>query len=85
VLSQGRPIDTEFLPAEMTQRSSPSRSASVVALPGSLEMTPALEGLEEAMIRAALHQTGDNKSKAARVLDISERSLWYKLKKYGLA
>jgi two-component system response regulator AtoC len=37
------------------------------------------------MIRAALLQTGDNKTRAARVLDISERTLWYKLKKYGLA
>jgi two-component system, NtrC family, response regulator AtoC len=84
VLGQGKPIDTEFLPAEMTQRSSAVRAAMPVELPSSLEITPALESLEEAMIRAALKQTGDNKTRAARVLDISERSLWYKLKKYGL-
>ena len=44
VLGQGKPIDTEFLPAEMTQRSSPARSAAPVELPASLEITPALEG-----------------------------------------
>jgi two-component system, NtrC family, response regulator AtoC len=84
VLSGGMPIDVEYLPPEMTQRTSPPKPVDSIAVPSSLELTPALESLEEAMIRAALLQTGDNKTKAARVLDISERSLWYKLKKYGL-
>ena len=84
VLSQGTPIAPEYLPTEMTQRTSPKASAPAFPVPASLEMNPALENLEEAMIRAALQQTGGNKSKASRVLDISERSLWYKLKKYGL-
>jgi two-component system response regulator AtoC len=84
VLSQGQPIDVEYLPNEMTQRTAPRKSPDIFPMPASLEINPALENLEEAMIRAALLQTGDNKSKAARVLAISERSLWYKLKKYGL-
>jgi len=84
VLSQGAPIDMEFLPAEMTRRS-PARATRGGTVPsGSYELVPALEQLEETMIRAALAQTGNNKTKAARVLDISERSLWYKLKKYDL-
>jgi len=85
VLSQGASIDMEFLPTEMTQRTSLRSPSPAPTLPGSLELNPALETLEEAMIRAALVQTVDNKSKAARLLDISERSLWYKLKKYGMA
>jgi len=84
VLSQGLPIDVEYLPTEMTRRTSPRKLPDIVAMPASLEINPALENLEEAMIRTALSQTGGNKSKAARVLAISERSLWYKLKKYGL-
>ena len=85
VLSQGQPIDVEFLPNEMTRRTTIAATPEPVALPSSLELVPALERLEESMIRAALLQTGDNKTRAARVLDISERTLWYKLKKYGLA
>lgn len=84
VLSQGVTIDVEYLPAEMTQRTSRMASSVSCSIPASLEINPALDSLEETMIRAALVQTGGNKSKAARVLDISERSLWYKLKKYGL-
>ena len=85
VLSQGQPIDVEYLPNEMTRRTTVAPPPEPVALPSSLELVPALERLEESMIRAALLQTGDNKTRAARVLDISERTLWYKLKKYGLA
>lgn len=50
--------------------------------PGSLPL--ATEQLEISMIKAALQATADNKSKAARLLDISERSLWYKLSRYKL-
>ncbi|MFZ2724708.1 MAG: sigma-54 dependent transcriptional regulator [Methylococcaceae bacterium] len=41
-----------------------------------------VEQLEKNLIQQALNKTGDNKAKAAQLLDISERSLWYKIKKY---
>ncbi len=44
-------------------------------------LTAAVEALEAEMIDRALAQTGGNKAKAAALLDISERTLWYKLKK----
>ena len=34
------------------------------------------------MIDAALARAEGNKARAAALLDISERTLWYKLKKY---
>jgi two-component system response regulator AtoC len=49
-----------------------------------LALQPRIEALERQTIEKALDSAGSNKSKAARLLDISERSLWYKLKKYGL-
>ena len=82
VLSQGSTIQVEHLPREMTS----SKAETVVAESPqfhNLELTPALESVERAMISEALRQTGGNKSKAARLLDISERSLWYKLKNHG--
>jgi transcriptional regulator with PAS, ATPase and Fis domain len=36
------------------------------------------------MILRALEETKQVKARAARVLGISERSLWYKLRKHGL-
>lgn len=42
-----------------------------------------IERLEHAMIRRALDEAGDNQSRAARILGITERALRYKLKKYG--
>jgi two-component system, NtrC family, response regulator AtoC len=49
------------------------------------ETTPlgrAVDDLESRLIDAALARAQGNKAKAAALLDISERTLWYKLKKY---
>ena len=45
-------------------------------------LNQAVEELEVRLIDDALAQAGGNKAKAAALLDISERTLWYKLKKY---
>jgi two-component system response regulator AtoC len=45
-------------------------------------LNQAVEDLEARLIDEALAQAEGNKAKAAALLDISERSLWYKLKKY---
>ncbi|HLO24580.1 MAG TPA: sigma-54 dependent transcriptional regulator [Geobacteraceae bacterium] len=42
------------------------------------------EQLEREMIRKALEKTGGNRTHAARLLEISHRSLLYKLKEYGI-
>jgi len=44
-------------------------------------LTQAVEELENRLIDQALSQAGGNKAKAAALLEISERTLWYKLKK----
>jgi two-component system response regulator AtoC len=45
-------------------------------------LTEAVDELEGRMIDEALARTEGNKAKAAALLDISERTLWYKLKKH---
>ncbi len=40
--------------------------------------------LEERLIRRALAQTGGNRTRAARILEISARALQYKIKEYGI-
>jgi two-component system response regulator AtoC len=44
-------------------------------------LTAAVEALESQLIDQALAQANGSKAKAAALLDISERTLWYKLKK----
>ena len=50
----------------------------------SLLLEPAVEELERKLILRALGAADDNKAQAARLLGVSERTLWYKLKRYGL-
>ena len=45
-------------------------------------LNKAVEALEIELIQTALTRADGNKARAAALLDISERTLWYKLKKY---
>jgi two-component system response regulator AtoC len=40
--------------------------------------------LERTLIARALEETGQNRTRAAKLLEISHRALLYKLKEYGL-
>ncbi len=51
---------------------------------GSLPLTEAVENYEKHRIIEALNQTGGVKTRAAKILGISERMLRYKMRKYGL-
>jgi transcriptional regulator with PAS, ATPase and Fis domain len=43
-----------------------------------------LDDVEQNLISSALHQAGNNKSKAARLLGLSRDTLRYRMEKYGL-
>jgi len=86
VLCQGNKITLEHFPAEIAQ---PAASPSAIpvleaALPDSLAMKEQVELLEARLIKEALQRTDNNKSAAARLLEVSERALWYKIKRYGI-
>jgi DNA-binding NtrC family response regulator len=44
-----------------------------------------LEELERRAVERALHESGDNRRKAAQALGISERTLYRRIKQFGLA
>ncbi|MFN8390502.1 MAG: sigma-54 dependent transcriptional regulator [Bdellovibrionota bacterium] len=76
---------------EITQASLPkSVKAAVAAAPSFVPTTEALSikvhsrALEETLIRKALERTGGNRTHAAKLLEISHRTLLYKLKEYNL-
>jgi two-component system, NtrC family, response regulator AtoC len=92
VLSAGKKISLEHLPRDLdfdfvAPLEPPSEISPIPILNNTSEpilgLTEQVEKLEKEMIFNALIQTDDNKSKAALLLQISERSLWYKLKKYN--
>ena len=78
VLSGGESICIEHLPPEIR---GPDAYVEEQEYTG-LSLSEQVEQLEKRLIQKALATTGDNKAKAAEILDISERSLWYKIKKY---
>jgi DNA-binding NtrC family response regulator len=82
VLSDGV-IGPEHLPAAV-QRGAQARPAAETGpmLTGSLDQ--ALEEWERRMILDALQQTQSVQARAAKILGISERSLWYRIKKLGI-
>ncbi|MDP2028395.1 MAG: sigma-54 dependent transcriptional regulator [Thiobacillus sp.] len=61
-------LKTSTLPAEGSKTTPP--------------LNQAVEDLEARLIDEALAQAEGNKARAAALLDISERTLWYKMKKY---
>jgi two-component system response regulator HydG len=83
VMSDGV-ITPDHLPAAI-QRAAQARPAAAESAPvltGSLDK--ALEEWERRMILDALSQTQGVQARAAKVLGISERSLWYRIKKLGI-
>jgi DNA-binding NtrC family response regulator len=82
VLSDGV-ISPEHLPPAV-QRGAQARPAAETGpmLTGSLD--EALEEWERRMILDALQQTQSIQARAAKILGVSERSLWYRIKKLGI-
>jgi two-component system response regulator AtoC len=76
-----RVVDARLL-AHLVPNAAPEVPDSVE--PTDLRLAPAVDAFERKVILRALHAVGDNKAEAARVLGVSERTLWYKLKKHGL-
>jgi two-component system response regulator AtoC len=78
VLCRGNTIGAQLLDLR------PAASAPTDEARG-LRIDDALEAVEREMILKALEETKQVKARAARILGVSERSLWYKLRKHGLS
>ncbi|CAN5879817.1 sigma-54 dependent transcriptional regulator [soil metagenome] len=84
ILSGGGPLSSRHFSLESgldepkPRRAGTASPTASTALPA---MTQAVEELEARLIDEALAQAEGNKARAAALLDISERTLWYKLKK----
>jgi two-component system response regulator AtoC len=81
VMAGGGTIELGDLPPalQVQGRTSPSLSED-----GTLSIKEATRRLEKEFIRRALEKTGGNRTRAAKLLEISHPALLYKIKEYGL-
>ncbi|MDP4117137.1 MAG: sigma-54 dependent transcriptional regulator, partial [Bacteroidota bacterium] len=82
VLSRGEIITSNDLPMQMRQLSNEIENDRF--LPEISDLNLQLSQLEKEIIVKALKETNGNQSKAAKLLNISERNLRYKLGKYDM-
>lgn len=82
VLSNGSAIEEGHLPHEIVFE---GLQQSILNQNRSYDLEGCVSKLEIRMINSALQNADGNKAKAARSLKISERTLWYKLKKHHIS
>jgi two-component system, NtrC family, response regulator AtoC len=85
ILAGNHLIQPQHLPADIGQHATPA--AADMAAPAETNMLSiprTTEAMERRLIMQALDACQGNKTKAAKLLEISERSLWNKLNQYQL-
>lgn len=82
ILCEGGELGPDALPDKIRGERRERFSGSIP--PDCLSLKQAGELLERDFIRRALEKTGGNRTRAARILEISHRALLYKIKEYGL-
>lgn len=83
VLSRGETLTKEDFPPQLFEQQASGQSAKTEAVKG-MSMDEQVARLEISLINKALKDKSGNKSAAARQLSISERTIRYKINKYGL-
>ena len=81
ILADGDRITLRELPEAVA---SPRSAAPASQASGDFSMRRARRRFESELIQRALDATGGNRTRAARLLEISYRALLYKIKEYGL-
>ena len=82
ILCEGDTITQACLPDVVVKGTAPAALSGAAA--EELSIKRAESAMERDLIRKALARTGGNRTQAAKILEISHRSLLYKLKEYGI-
>lgn len=82
IVCEGGRITSACLPQSIRHLEDSNSSDSVTD--ENLSIKKAEENIERELIRKALAKTSGNRTQAAKILEISHRSLLYKLKEYGI-
>jgi DNA-binding NtrC family response regulator len=78
ILARGGDIALAHLPNEISGGPGGTR------MPASQSLTEAVEEFEKELVLRTVRNEGDKRQRAAKVLGISRKSLWKKLRKYGI-
>jgi DNA-binding NtrC family response regulator len=78
VHAQGGPIDLEHLPEEL------GGPHAVPSGPSSTSLPAAVREFEREYLTRTLHRASGQKQRAAEMLGISRKTLWVKIKQYGI-
>ena len=81
VLAEGPEIGVEQL---VQLRGTEIQAPISVGVASDLSVKRRTEALERTLITQALAQTGGNRTRAAKLLDLSHRALLYKIREYGI-
>jgi two-component system response regulator AtoC len=81
ILSSGDTLEPAHFPLDQAVESPATGAAAPTP---ELGLDVAVKALETKLIQEALRLNNNNKTRAAQLLQISERSIWYKIKKYNL-
>ena len=84
VLCEGAAVDVESLPERVAGKRAATPPPILTVDPDDLSIKRAARRTEETLIRRALERTGGNRTRAAELLEISQRALLYKIKEYGI-
>jgi two-component system, NtrC family, response regulator AtoC len=82
VLSDGAILPEHLPPAVQQTKAAPPAETGTPRLMGTLDET--LEDWERRLILDALREASGVQARAAKLLGVSERSLWYRVKKLGI-
>ncbi|MBA3458167.1 MAG: sigma-54-dependent Fis family transcriptional regulator [Deltaproteobacteria bacterium] len=85
VLSQGRPIEVEHLPADIQPHAEPDEQDGSLDLETLESLDAVAKRFERTYLLRVLRAVGGNRTRAAKILDLSRKGLWQKLKAHGIA
>jgi two-component system response regulator AtoC len=85
ILAGNQTVEPQHLPADISRQRLPA-SGEETPIPdaNALSIPRTTEAIEKRLILQAIETCSGNKTRAAKLLEISERSLWNKLNQYGL-
>ena len=91
VMTDGAAIDVDQLPSAVRTPATPGLSAALATRHAGGPATDHLDlsvkkhtaVLERSLIKSALERTAGNRTRAAKLLELSHRALLYKIREYG--
>ncbi len=84
VLAQGRPIDVSHLPADIQLQAELAEPDDALDLETLESLDAVAKRFERTYLLRVLRAVGGNRTRAAKILDLSRKGLWQKLKAHGI-